>query len=55
VTCSFPSAIHQGNTPLGDIPTLEFNATYIQSVKRNDRGRERLPALIHSKHPAVLS
>ena len=33
VTYSFPSTIHQGNTRLGDIDTLEFRATFIQSVK----------------------
>lgn len=36
VIYSFPSTIHQGNTRLGDIDTLEFHATYIQSVKLND-------------------
>jgi hypothetical protein len=36
VSYSFPSAIHQGGAPLGDIDTLEFRATYIQSVKLNE-------------------
>jgi Domain of unknown function (DUF6268) len=36
VTYSFPSTIYQGNTRLGDIDTLEFHATYIQSVKVNN-------------------
>jgi hypothetical protein len=36
VSYSFPSAIHQGGAALGDIDTLEFRATYIQSVKLSE-------------------
>jgi hypothetical protein len=35
VAYSFPSALRQGNTRLGDIDTLELHAAFIQSVRVN--------------------
>ncbi len=37
VTYSFPSEIKQGGTRFGDLDTMEFHATYIQSVKQSDK------------------
>lgn len=33
VAFSFPSTVHRGDTPLGEVDTLEFRATYIESVR----------------------
>src|SRR5213593_4640768 len=37
VTYSFPSSVRGGGTRFGDIDTIEFRATYIESVKQSDR------------------
>lgn len=37
VTYSFPSEVKQGGTRFGDLNTIEFHATYIESVKQSDK------------------